>query len=350
MPGISVIGIAGPGDPFANPDETLTTLRLAGQAFPDMIFCLSTNALDIAPYVDEIAATGVSHVTVTINSTNPVTLAKMYRWVRYNRRVYRGEEAGCVLLEQQLKAVALLKDRGMAVKINTVICPGINDGDVEGIAATAASLGADTMNCIPLCPTENTEFEHHAEPSKEMMKRLKTAVSRHLTPVTHCARCRADAAGLLGHDSTEAMAMIGRFATMVVNRGEGRSRVAVASNEGLLVNLHLGEARKVYVFERSRNGYHFVETRTTPAEGGGMERWKELACKTLVDCRAILVGGIGETPMKTLHDNGIKVIQMNGLIDAGLDAVYLDLPIRTLCRSDYTRCGESCRGEGTGCG
>jgi nitrogen fixation protein NifB len=350
MSGISVVGIAGPGDPFANPDETLTTLRLARQSFPDMIFCLSTNALDLVPYIDEIAGIGVSHVTVTINSQNPETLAKIYRWVRYNRKVYRGKEAGCVLLEQQLKCIGLLKAKGIIVKINTVICPGINDGEVEEIAAKTASLGADTMNCIPLYPTENTEFEQLEEPSREVMKQLKTAVSRHIQPMAHCARCRADAAGLLGYDSTEAMTMMGRFSTMVVNRGEGRSRVAVASNEGLLVNLHLGEARKVYVFEQSRNGYHFVETRNTPPEGGGMERWKELANKTLVDCRAILVGGIGETPMQTLHENGIKVIQMSGLIDAGLDAVYLNLPLKTLCRSDYTRCGESCRGTGTGCG
>jgi nitrogen fixation protein NifB len=106
----------------------------------------------------------------------------------------------------------------------------------------------------------------------------------------------------------------------------------------------------MYIFEQSRNGYHFVETRNTPPEGGGMERWRALANGTLADCRAILVGGIGETPMRVLHENGIKVIQMSGLIDAGLDAVYLNLPVKTLCRSDYTRCGDACRGTGSGCG
>ncbi|MDR3220253.1 MAG: nitrogen fixation protein NifB, partial [Dysgonamonadaceae bacterium] len=166
----------------------------------------------------------------------------------------------------------------------------------------------------------------------------------------HCARCRADAAGLLGHDNPEAMDMIGQFSTMVVNKGEGRARVAVASNEGLLVNMHLGEARKVYVFEQSKNGYHFVEIRNTPAEGRGMERWKELATKTLVDCQAILVAGIGQNPMQVMQQNGIRVIQMSGLIDAGLDAVYLHLPLKTLCRSEYTKCGEACRGTGSGCG
>lgn len=350
IPNMSVAGIAGPGDPFANATETITTMKTIKQQFPDMIFCLSSNGLDLVPYIDEIAEIGVSHVTVTINSLNPDTLAKIYRWVRYNRRVYRGVEGGKVLLAQQLKSVELLKAKGIIVKINMVICPGINDHEVEEVAEKVAALGADTMNCIPMYPTENTEFEVLGEPSKEMMRSIRKKIAKYIKPMTHCARCRADAAGLLGHDNQEAMNMIGQFSGMVVNRGEGRERVAVATNEGILVNLHLGEARKVYVYERSRNGYHFVETRNTPAEGGGLSRWKELASRTLVDCQAILVGGIGETPMKVLQENGIKVIQMGGLIDAGLDAVYLNLPLKTLCRSEYTRCGEACRGTGAGCG
>ncbi|KAA6326097.1 FeMo cofactor biosynthesis protein NifB [termite gut metagenome] len=250
IPNISVIGIAGPGDPFANPEETLNTMKMVKQVFPDKIFCLLTNGLDLAPYIDELAEIGVSsHITITINSLRLETLAQMYLWVRFNRRVYRGEEAGKVLLEQQLKCIPLLKEKEIVVKINTVICPGINDDEVEETAQKVASLGADTMNCIPMYPTENTEFERLPEPSKEMMKGIKAAISKYIQPMAHCARCRADAAGLLGHDNTDAMDMIGQFSTMVVNRSEGRTRVAVASNEGLLVNLHLGEARKVYVEE-----------------------------------------------------------------------------------------------------
>ncbi|MDR3193778.1 MAG: radical SAM protein [Tannerella sp.] len=350
MPHIGVVGIAGPGDPFANTGETLQTLRLVKQAFPDKLLCLSTNGLDLAPCMDEIAELGVSHLTVTINSLRPETLSKMYRWVRYNRRVYRGAEAGNVLLEQQLGVIPLLKANDITVKVNTVVCPGVNDAEVTEIAGKVASLGADAMNVIPLYPAEHTEFGSLPEPSKGLMKKIRSEIARCIRPMTHCARCRADAAGLPGQDDVEAMQMIGQFSTRVVNRGEGRERVAVASHEGLLVNQHLGEARRMYVFEQSANGYHFVEIRHTPPEGSGLQRWAELAGKTLSDCKAILVAGIGETPMRVMQDNGIRVIQMSGLIDAGLDAVYLNLPLKTLCRSEYTRCGESCRGVGTGCG
>lgn len=350
IPNISVVGIAGPGDPFANAEETIATMKTVKKEFPDLIFCLSSNGLELAPYIDEIAEIGVSHVTITINSLNPETLGRIYRWVRFKRRVYRGAEGGRVILEQQLKCIKLLKEKNISVKINSVVCPGINDHEMEEIAKKVAELGADTMNCIPMYPTENTEFEVLEEPSKQMMKSIKEKIAKYIKPMAHCARCRADAAGLLGHDNQEAMNMIGQFSNMVINSGEDRNRVAVATNEGILVNLHLGEARKVYIYEKTRNGYHFVEMRNTPPEGGGMERWKELATKTLVDCKAILVGGIGETPIKVLQENGVRVIQMSGLIDTGLDAVYLNMPIKTLCRSEYTKCGDSCRGTGTGCG
>ncbi len=276
MDNISVVGIAGPGDPFANAVETITTLEILKNEFPDIIFCLSTNGLELAPHIDKIAELGVTHVTLTINSLNVDTLAKIYSWVRYQRRVYRGKEGATILLEQQLACIPLLKAKGITVKINTVVCPGINDQEVEALAQKVAELGADTMNCIPIYPTENTRFEYMEEPSKASMKELKGQVAKHIRPMTHCARCRADAAGLLGKDSAEAMDMIGQFSTMVINRGEGRTRVGVATQEGLLVNLHLGETLKLYIFEQSRNGYHFVETRNAPPQGGGSERWKTL--------------------------------------------------------------------------
>jgi nitrogen fixation protein NifB len=347
---ISVVGIAGPGDPFANPTETLTTLEILKNEFPDIIFCLSTNGLELAPHIDRIAELGVTHVTLTINSLNLETLAKIYTWVRYQRRVYRGKEGAAILLEQQLKCIPLLKAKGITVKINTVVCPGINDNEVEDLAQKVAELGADTMNCIPVFPTENTIFEYIEEPSKVAMKELRATIAKYIHPMAHCARCRADAAGLLGKDCSEAMEMIGQFSTMVVNRGEGRTRVGVATQEGLLVNLHLGEALKLYIFEHTRNGYHFVETRNAPPQGGGADRWNLLANKTLIDCQAVLVGGVGETPMKILQDNGVKVIQMNGLIDAGLDAVYQNIPLKTLCKSEFKGCGEGCRGNAQGCG
>ena len=67
-PRITVAGIAGPGDPFANPAETLETMRLLNERHPHLLFCLSSNGMGILPYLDDIAALGVSHVTITISA------------------------------------------------------------------------------------------------------------------------------------------------------------------------------------------------------------------------------------------------------------------------------------------
>jgi len=350
MPNISVVGIAGPGDPMANAEETMGTIELLQKDFPDIIFCLSTNGLDLMPHIDRLAELGISHVTITINSLNIDTLTQIYSWVRYNRRVYRGRDAAELLLNNQLACITKLKEKGITVKINTVIIPGVNDQDVEELAKRMGEMGADTMNCIPMYPTADTAFEEFEEPSKELMKEIKMKISKYIKPMAHCARCRADAAGLLGHDHPDTMDMIAQFSALVVNKSEERVRVAVASHEGLLVNLHLGEAEKLHIFEQTRNGYRFIESRVTPPQGKGDNRWVEMANETLADCQAVLVAGVGERPSTILQKNGVRVIQMSGLIDAGLDAVYLNKPLKTLCKTDFAKCGESCRGNSQGCG
>jgi len=77
MPNLSVVGIAGPGDPFANPVETMETLRLVRQEFPNILLCVATNGLGLVEYIDELVELKVSHVTMTVNTVNPATAARI---------------------------------------------------------------------------------------------------------------------------------------------------------------------------------------------------------------------------------------------------------------------------------
>ena len=65
-----------------------------------MIPCLSTNGLNLFPYIDELKELNVDHVTITINSLDPDVLAGIYSWVRFDKRIYRGREGAEILLEQ----------------------------------------------------------------------------------------------------------------------------------------------------------------------------------------------------------------------------------------------------------
>ncbi len=90
IPQMTVLGIAGPGDPLANPEKTFRTFELIADKAPDIKLCLSTNGLMLPDHVDRIKALNVDHVTITINMVDPEIGTKIYPWVHYRRRRYKG--------------------------------------------------------------------------------------------------------------------------------------------------------------------------------------------------------------------------------------------------------------------
>jgi nitrogen fixation protein NifB len=130
--------------------------------------------------------------------------------------------------------------------------------------------------------------------------------------------------------------------------------VAVASREGALVNMHLGEAARILIFGRddsTASGYKFIELRRAPEPGSGRSRWSELS-DLLHDCRAFLVNAAGPSPKNLLEQRGIEVVEMEGLIEEGLTAIFSNQPIPATLKRRFTSCGSgtSCKGTGTGCG
>ncbi len=347
-PNISVVGIAGPGDPFANAEETIETFRLVRQKYPEMLLCVASNGLEVEPWVDQLAELNTSHVSLTVNASDPAIGAGVYRWVRYNKRVYRGEGAGRVLLEQQIKAIGALKARDIIVKINTIVIPGVNDEHVLDVSRMVAELGCDIQNCMPLYPVEETEFGDLPEPAAEMMAELRAQAGQIIPQMSHCSRCRADAAGLIGKGlSAELTEALRQSAAQPIDPSEDRPYVAVASQEGFLVNQHLGEAERLLIFSREGNSFKRVESRAAPPVGGGHSRWMQLG-EILSDCRAVLVSGDGHSPRQVLGQSGCKVIVAEGLIDECLANIYAGRAVRSPARP--FQCGASCAGDGLGCG
>jgi nitrogen fixation protein NifB len=349
-PRIAVVGIAGPGDPFANVDDTLQTLRLVRGRYPEMLLCVATNGLNLAPHADELARLRVSHVTVTVNAVEPRIGQHVYAWVRDGRSVFRGAAAAQLLWERQREAIRELKARELVVKINTILIPGVNDQHIEDVARTMRDLGVDVLNCVPMYPVANTPLAEVPEPSPPMVAEARRQAGQYLPLMHHCTRCRADAAGLLGETpSDEQHACLQRAAAQPLVPTENRPCVAVATLEGALVNQHLGEADQLQVYRQQHGAFELVETRPAPPPGGGDQRWQQLA-EVLHDCRALLVSSAGTSPIKVLGGRGIRVVMMEGLIEEGLEAVYAGQPVRApLRREHHCGAGATCGGDGQGC-
>lgn len=133
---ISVVGIAGPGDPLAN-EASFELMRMIDRTYPDLILCLSTNGLLLPDKLDELVDCGVRTLTVTINAVNPGTAVDIYSWVYYHGKTYKGIEAASLLVENQWKGLEAAINAGMAVKVNTIFIPGVNDTEIHAVAEKA---------------------------------------------------------------------------------------------------------------------------------------------------------------------------------------------------------------------
>lgn len=348
VPQLAVVGIAGPGDPFANSEKTLRTLRLVKERHPDLLLCVSSNGLELAHHLDEVAELGISHVTVTISTADPEVGARIYRWVRDGRQVYRGREAGQLLLDRQIASIRGLKERGVTVKVNTILVPGVTLDGIADVARLAADLGADLMNALPLYPVEGTPFGEFEAPTPAEIAKARRDAEPFLPQMTHCQRCRADAVGLLGDEHGEEA--ISRLLAAKQPAKE-RPYIAVCSQEGYLINQHLGGADHVLIYENAnidgRITPRLVDRRPTPVAGGGARRWTQLV-SVLSDCRALVCHQLGGSPRSVLAGCGVSVYESDGLISEALVDIFSGRsPRRALPPRD---CATSCAGPGTGCG
>ena len=204
IPQMTVLGIAGPGDPLANPEKTFKTFELISKTAPDIKLCLSTNGLMLPDHVDTIAKFNVDHVTITINMVDPEIGAKIYPWVFYQHKRYTGYEAAKILTDRQLLGLEMLTERGILCKVNSVMIPGVNDKHLVEVNRAVKSRGAFLHNIMPLisAPEHGTVFGLTGQrgPTAQELKALQDCCEGEMNMMRHCRQCRADAVGLLGED------------------------------------------------------------------------------------------------------------------------------------------------------
>lgn len=347
-PRLAVVGIAGPGDPFANPEETMETLCLVRRELPDILLCVASNGLNAADYIPELAALNVSHLTVTVNAIDPHVGEQIYAWVRDGKRIFRGVEAARYLLAKQLEVIRLCKEHGIVVKINSILIPGINDEHIIKVAEAMSKLGADLFNCIGMCRAEGAAFDCLQEPAPGVVCAVRIQAQRFMPQMEHCTRCRADAVGCLSDAlPIKAIQLMHHYANGSIDPNQERPYVAAATMEGFLVNIHLGQARQfnIYSYDEER-GSRLIETRPAPVPGSGDERWEKLA-QMLNDCRALLVAQAGSRPVSILAQNGIKLISTECLIDQAISDIFHEKAVPPPTRPRV--CGTSCGGNRSGC-
>lgn len=194
-PEISVAGIAGPGDTLAT-DHALKTFRLIGEAFPQLVKCMSTNGLLLEEKAEAVIEAGIDSLTVTVNAVDPEIEAQLNNGIVYHGTHYTGVEAAEILIRNQLAGIRKVSQAGITIKVNTVLVPGINDQHIEEVARTVREAGASIYNIIPLIPQH--ELAACRAPSCLEIDGSRQKAEQYIDVFRHCQRCRADAIGIPG--------------------------------------------------------------------------------------------------------------------------------------------------------
>ena len=193
-----VVGVAGPGEPLAN-DETFETLEIVHREHPTLVKCLSTNGLLLEERMAEILAVGISAITITINAPDSAVGEKIYAWVKLDGEIIRGRNAVDRLLESQFCGVESAIRAELAVKVNTVLIPGVNDRHVVDLAHRLKVLGVPLMNLMPLIP--GGRMRDQRPPTCEELQQARSACEEVLPQFRLCEQCRADVVRFPGRPS-----------------------------------------------------------------------------------------------------------------------------------------------------
>lgn len=377
IPQMTVLGIAGPGDPLAQPERTLETFRQLSEKAPDIKLCVSTNGLNLPNVVDQICEHNIDHVTITINCVDPKVGAKIYPWIFWNNRRTRGEKAAKILIEQQQKGLEMLVERGVLVKVNSVMIPGINDDHLKEVSRIVKEKGAFLHNVMPLIAEEEhgTYFGIMGQrgPNAKELQALQDACAGDMNMMRHCRQCRADAVGLLGEDrgaeftldKIEAMdidydaAMVKRAAVHAAIEEELNAKqnpqpsvvtvsidslkkpkksgrpvlMAIATKGGGIINQHFGHATEFLVYEASDDGVRFIGPRRADQYCVGADTCNEdestlgRVIAALEGCEVMLSARIGLPPYEALEAAGIMPVSDYAMepIEESVAKVYQEM-------------------------
>ncbi|GGC00473.1 nitrogenase cofactor biosynthesis protein NifB [Marinobacterium zhoushanense] len=357
IPQMTVLGIAGPGDPLANLDRTFETFRRLSEEAPDIKLCVSTNGLALPAAVEELSKHNIDHVTITINCVDPEIGAQIYPWIYWNNRRIHGKKGAQILIEQQQKGLEMLVAKGILVKVNSVMIPGVNDQHLKEVSRIVKQKGAFLHNVMPLI----AEAEHgtfygvmgQRGPSNEELMELQDECSGDMNMMRHCRQCRADAVGLLGEDRGDEFtmdkieqmdidyeaAMVKRavihqgiaeelaekekkraaLAAVKVPSGPAAENkhfrpvlMAVATSGGGMINQHFGHATEFLIYEASSNGVRFISHRKVDQYCIGNDTCGEKesalsgSIRALAGCEVVLCSKIGFEPWGLLEEAGIQ--------------------------------------------
>jgi nitrogen fixation protein NifB len=295
----------------------------------------------------------IDHITVTINSVDETGEigSLIYTWIFYNNKRIYGKEASKILLQRQIEGMKMCVEKGILIKANSVLIPGVNDKHLPEVAKKLKEIGVFLHNIMPIIsePEHGTAFGLGGVPSAtdQQQMEVQEACGMDMKLMQHCRQCRADAVGLIGEDRgaeftknvfsemsfdaleqhynitarQDAQAKIEEFRFFLDRANERvvKEKAELASDgqtilvavttagEGM-INQHFGSVKEFLIYEAGDKGIRFIHHRKLDYEycaGPDGANPMEPILEKLKDCKLILTAKIGGCPQDDLAKAGL---------------------------------------------
>ena len=167
--GITKIRLTG-GEPLVRRD-VIELVRAIGRKLGDGLdeLTLTTNGTQLEKYADDLAATGIKRINVSLDTIDGALFEQLSR---------RDQ------LAEVLRGIAAAKEAGLKVKLNTVALKGLNEGEIPYLVEWAHANGHEItlIEVMPLGEVEGERIDHYLP-----LTAVKDALDRQwtLTPSDH---------------------------------------------------------------------------------------------------------------------------------------------------------------------
>ncbi|MHA1936382.1 MAG: radical SAM protein [Candidatus Thorarchaeota archaeon] len=197
-PNLKIVAISGPGEPLVNP-ETFHTLDGIREFNSSIDFCMSTNGVLLKESLPMLLELGVKTLTVSMSTVSPRTASRIYEWAIIEGTRSSGYIMGEKIIRNQMEGISEAANKGIWVKVNTILIPGFNDSEISDLATILSQLGVSIHNIVPLVP--NANLVNQRAPTQIEINLARKIAARYIKQFLSCRQCRSDVVGIPGDDT-----------------------------------------------------------------------------------------------------------------------------------------------------
>lgn len=343
LKGPLAVEIEGPGDPLASAESVLRALSLLREHHPDVRVGLVLDGPLLAEYAEELAGFGVAWLVLRLDAASVRSAERLVAGAIHRGEVLDRADAAALYVDEVARAFERARREGIAVAARITLLPMWNDLEVPALARQAARGGAERVDVVAPPVAAEGAAGHALMPSAAEVAAAQAEATAAFEDERRSLGLGDEAPALLDWlapanfrdvdlDTLDAVDILrtlpdpdedGDDEGTILPRRRAQV-IAVATRDGTLVDLPLGQARSLHIYAVGAAYVRLLGTRDLPAIPGRRSDGVGHAprfLQALMGCRALVATAFPPRALTLLRAVGIRPVALGGRLDEVLDRV-----------------------------